>query len=1117
MYKKNIGIYCRKTPVSLISTSFIGGLFCIVLILGIDSSVFAAEKLSSSMRNYFLGLNITAEVKLSNIEVDKAALSTDFKIDVLINSPPTRRMQDKWLLPPGLGIGESRRKESLPVLRLQLAENQAQQQLVVGQVTDSQGDPVQGVTVSIKNGQTVSRTDEKGFFSINVQRQNETLLFSAIGFQRQEVSLVPGETLLVVLQRDIADLDEVVVVGYGTQKRTSLTAAISTLKGDEIASVPSANLSNSIGGRVSGVIVKQSTGEPGQDGSNIYIRGISSTGATQPLIVVDGIPRDFTQLDPNTIESFSILKDAAAVAPYGVAGANGVILVVTKRGKTGAPSLSYNGYVGFQNPTVLPNYVDAWGYATLQNAAADGAGLPHPYSAEALQKFKDGSDPDAYPDPNYRELINKNAVLTTHNIELSGGTELVKYYGSFGYQSQEGMWPKSNFKRYNLSMNLDGQVTKTTKLSLGINGRLQHANAPFTPAGRLWEIIGYTHTEHEGPLYFSNGMKGAAITSLIYGDGYSKKNTTAIYTQLSIDQDLNFVPGLKARATFAYDPITVMNKVWSVPESKAVIDKTSNPYVITQPPPSVKPSLTQGFDQTYQLTSQAGLSYNHSYEKSTLSVLALAEAKSNNAINVSLARRNYNLLVDEINLGSSSLADMSTFGTSSDAKQLGFLYRLTYDWGNKYLFEASGRYDGSYYFAPGKRFGFFPAFSLGWRLSEEKFIKDIDWIDNLKLRFSYGEVGALAGAPFQYLSTFNAYGPAYTLGGEALQGINERNEFNPNITWERAKKSDVGLDLSFWNGLLNLEADFFFEKRSNMLVAPDVIVPMEYGIGLSQVNAGVMQNSGIDATLSSRRRFSEDLEASIGMSFTYAKNKLLKVFESPTTYNNPNRRRTDRPLGTQFGYHALGFFQVSDFEADGSLKSGIAKQPWGKVKPGDIRYQDMNGDGVINDDDLTVIGNSRTPQIIYGINPNVRYKSLSLDVLFQGAAKADWLRTSFQNWAFQNGMSAYTENFDYWTPENTNARYPRITSAPTTNNNQISSWWMYSVGYLRLKSATLGYHLPAYFTKKMGFQQARVFVSGQNLVTFTKMTSYDPESTVDAYGNLYPLQKVVSVGLNITF
>ena len=989
---------------------------------------------------------------------------------------------------------------------------------IKGKVTNEKREPLEGVSVTIKGSNRGTTTDAEGKFQLSVAADdNIELEFSFIGYQTKTVKAGRQTEFNIILVELVSGLGDVVVVGYGTQKKSSVTAAISTLKGKDVASTPITNLSNSLGGRIPGVIVRQNNGEPGNDGSDIYIRGISSTGANQPLLIVDGIPRDFKQLDPNTIESFTVLKDAAAVAPYGVAGANGVILVTTKSGKTGAPSVTYNGYVGFQNPTVFPHYVSGYQFGVLQNAAAKGAGLPLPYSENALQKLKDGSDPDAFPDPNvYKDLITKNAILTNHNIEVSGGTEKVKYYGSFGYQSQNGMWPTTNDKKYNLDLNLNAQVTQTTKITFGVNGRVQNANYPSITTGRLFELIGYTHSQN-GPLYFSNGVPGTYITANLLNSGYAKINTTALYSQLSIDQDLSFIPGLKAKLTVAYDPRILMNKLWRTPTHKGTVDTTQHPYVITDGIfEQTKPSLNQSFVQSHQLTYQASLSYAKLFGKNNISALALFEAKDNDTLSLAASRRNYNLNIDEINLGSSSNADMTTGGTSSRARQVGLVYRVTYDYANKYLFEASGRYDGSYYFAPDNRFGFFPAFSVGWRLSEENFIKNISWINNLKIRGSYGEVGALAGAPFQYLSTFSAFGPAYVIGGQAVQAASERNENNPNITWERAKKSDLGFEATLWKGLLNIEADYFYEKRSNMLVNPDVIVPAEYGIGLSQVNAGIMKNQGIELSLSSSYSISKDLRVSLSGNITYAKNSLLKVFETSTTYNNPNRRVTGKALGTQFGYHALGFFQVSDFDGAGALKGGIATQPWGAVQPGDIRYEDINGDGKINDDDLTKIGDPVVPQLIYGISPSIRYKGFALDVFFQGAAKTNLYLDRQNAWAFHNGMSALVENMNYWTPENPNALNPRITSGPTTNNTQTSSFWMKNGRYLRLKSATFSYIIPSSISRKIGSQNARVYVSGQNVFTWTKLKNFDPESTAP-YSDLYPQQKVISVGINITF
>ncbi|GAB3342849.1 TonB-dependent receptor [Larkinella ripae] len=990
---------------------------------------------------------------------------------------------------------------------------------VQGRVTDgTKGDELPGVSIVLKGSTRGTTTDGSGTYRLAVPGPEAVLVFSFVGYEPQEVLVGDRTEINVGLKPDIKALSEVVVVGYGVQKKTSVTAAVSAMKGEEIATVPVTNLSNSLGGRLPGVIVKQGSGEPGRDGSNIYIRGISSTGANQPLLIVDGIPRNFQQLDPNTIDTFTILKDAAAVAPYGVAGANGVVLVTTKRGKTGTPTLSYNGYVGFQNPTAMPKYLYGYDFAVLKNAAAQYAGLPLPYSEEALQKFRDGSDNDAYSTDNYVDrLVNRNATITTHNIELSGGAERIKYYASLGYQYQAGMWPSTKNQRYNLAMNLDAQVTKTTKLSFNLNGRLQRAQYPSIGTSRIFELIGYAHPQ-TGPLYFSNGMNGTYVTGSIYDSGYQKTNTTALYTQLSLEQEIPFIPGLVAKGTIAYDPSMVMDKIWITPVRMASVNTAQKPYVFTDGIfGQAKSSLSQSYNQTQQLTYQASLNYTRSFGKSTIGALGVFEAKANDALVLGATRRNYNLTIDELDMGSSSQADMTTNGTSNYARQMGVVYRVTYDYADKYLVEASGRYDGSYFFAPENRYGFFPAFSLGWRLSEENFIKqNVRWIDNLKLRGSYGEVGALAGSAFQYMSTYSVAGPAYVIGGNAVQAIRERNQPNPNITWERAKKTDVGIEATLWKGLINLEADYFYEKRSNMLVNPDVVVPAEYGIGLSQVNAGIMQNQGIDLSIGSTYRFGQDLRVSLNGNFTYAKNKLLQVFEAAATYNNLNRRLTGKPLGTQFGFQSLGFFQVSDFDEAGNLKPGIAVQPWGKVLPGDIRYEDINQDGKINDDDLTQIGDPvATPRIIYGIAPNVQYKGFTLDLLFQGAAKTNFYYQNDAAWAFFNGMGALEDNLDYWTPENTSARNPRITSAPTTNNTQRSSFWMGDASYLRLKSATLAYSIPAVIAQRVKLQNARVFIAGQNVLTWTKMRNFDPEVS-EVNGRNYPQQKVISVGLNLT-
>lgn len=988
---------------------------------------------------------------------------------------------------------------------------------ISGRVTDASGEPLPGVTVSLTGTTIGTATDLDGGYSLTVP-EGSTLVFSFIGFESQSIAIGGRSVIDVVLGEDMASLDEVVVVGYGTQKKTSVTAAVSSIKGEEISQLPVTNLSNGLGGRLAGVIVRQGSGEPGRDGSNIYIRGISSTGNSQPLLIVDGIPRDFQKLDPNTIESFTVLKDAAAVAPYGVAGANGVVLVTTKRGKSGTPTLTYNGYVGFQNPTARQKHVTPYEFALLKNLAAQNDGLSIPYDQNALQKFQDGSEPDVFPvDDIWAELAKKNAVLTNHNIEVSGGTDRARYYASLGYQHQQGLWPSTGENRYNLTLNIDADVTNTTTLGFNLNGRIQKNWYPPIGTSRIFELIGYSHPARGGPLVFSNGMYGKFIMGSIYNDGYAHENTTAFFSQISVEQELPFISGLSFKGTVAFDPTHAHNRTWLMPVQLATIDTTQTPHVIKDGVfGQTKSSLTESYNSRYQLTFQGSLNYVKSFGRSNIAALGVLETKENNMRNFGAIRRNYDLDVDELNMGSSNQADISNSGSSSFARQLGVVYRLSYDYADKYLFEASGRYDGSYYFAPDQRFGFFPAFSMGWRISEESFMKDLRWLDDLKLRASYGEVGALAGSDYQYLTLYGVYSPAYVIGGSAVQAMSESAEPNRSITWERARKTDIGVEASLWNGLINLEADYFFEKRSNMLVSPDVVVPDEYGIGLSQVNAGIMSNQGFEFALSSNYRFSNDLQVSLGTNFTFAKNKLLQIFETSVTYENPNRRRTGRPLSTQFGLQSIGFFESEDFDDAGSLKEGIALQPWGQVQPGDIRYADLNNDGRIDNNDETVIGDAAIPQILYGISPSVTYKNFNLDLLFQGTGKRDFYLEGEGTWLFFNGMGAFENNLDYWAPENPNARNPRVTSAPTPNNTQRSSFWMENAAYLRLKNATISYTVPSVLTGRAKLQNIRIYVSGQNLITWSRIKHFDPEIS-QSMGRAYPHQKVMSVGLNVTF
>lgn len=1007
---------------------------------------------------------------------------------------------------------------------------------VSGTILDEKGSPLGGVTVAVKAKSNSTLTDADGKFNLSVPAKKSVLVVSYVGYQQQEVEVGDKTTFTIVLVPGENQLEQVVVVGYGTQKKASVTAAVATIKGSDIAAKPVANLSNSIGGRVAGVIFTQNAGEPGYDGANLLIRGTSTTGNTQPLVIVDGVPRSFNQLDPNSIASLTILKDAAAVAPYGMAGANGVILITTKRGKTGAPSLDYNGYVGWQNPTRLTKFVNAFEYATMRNAANANVGSPAVFTEEELQKFKDGSDPDLYHNHNVlKELITPNALMTGHNVSLSGGTDKLRYYGGLGFLSQKGMWGPTNYKRYNITSNIEAQATSTTKVNFSLSGRVEDRNFPGVSAGSIFYQA--FRTPPTAPLLYSNGLPGPYIGRTAYGNifnsGYTNTVGYVLLSQFSIEQQLPFIKGLSVKAAVSYDlnepggsnPAVTLSKSWRTPIPYYVVDASTTPYTynLAGNDGPAKPSYSMSYAQNQAFTYQGYINYANEFGRNAVTAMVVLESRNSKFTNMGAGRVNYNVTVPELNNGSFNATDISNSGFSGEAKQQSAIFRVTYAFDGKYLLEGSGRYDGHYAFGPGNRYGFFPAVSAGWRVSNEAFMQSVSWVDNLKIRASYGESGALpyiggSLAAFQYLNAYNLYGNSAVINGSGTQGLSELLQANPNITWERARKTNIGIDFSLWKGLFTLEADYFFENRNNMLVAPNAILPGEYGIGLAQENAASMSNRGVEFTAGTTYRPAKDLVLGLTANFTLAQNKLLQVFENSATYDNLNRRITGRPLGTQFGYQALGYFQVADDKNNDGIidATEYPVTQFGTLRPGDLKYADMDNDNQITPDDIVPIGKPSTPQIIYGFAPSVSYKGFDFSLLFQGAARRDFYIGAEAAFPFVNSASAVRETLDYWTPENPDARNPRVTPQPTDNNQQTSSWWINSGSYLRLKTGELGYTVPVSVIKRLRMQSLRVYLSGQNMLTWSKIKNFDPEISA-SNGHYYPQQRVVSVGLNVTF
>lgn len=1008
---------------------------------------------------------------------------------------------------------------------------------IAGNVKDTYGEPLIGVSVILQDSESAigTVTDPDGNFTIKITNDKSRLKFSYVGYIDQIITVGKQRTLSVVMAENSELLDEVVVVGYGTAKKASLTSAISNMKGAEVAQKPVPNFTNSLGGRLSGIISRQGGAEPGFDGAEISIRGRGTTGKTDILVVIDGVPRNnYSQIDPMAIESVTVLKDAAAVAPYGLGGANGVLLITTKKGSTGAPKLSYNGYIGFQNPTRITPMVNSYQFALLQNEAARNSGLSTlPFDDNALTNYKktvDGvadSDPNRYPNSRgIKDILKDNAILTYHNIELTGGADRFKYYISLAYTSQDSQFATTNLKRYNAQTRFDVQATETTDIVLALSGYAVDAMYPGKSAGDI--MYAANRMPANQAIRYTNGLAGSYLgrspIGYIYNSGYDKNEQTQLYTTLSVEQKLPFLKGLSIKGLMSYDPYTRYKKRWTTPVLSYTPDFSQDPVAYEEVNEG-EYALRQEHEEKKIFTFQGYINYQNTFGLHNINMLAVAERIQGKNRGDNLWRSNYPIDIDEIDQGGTAPGQLGNGGSSDNTAQVGFVYRLGYGYAGKYLAEVAGRYDGNYYFAPGKKWAFFPSVSFGWNIAEESFIKDkIPYLEQLKLRASYGESGNLAGSAYQYLSGYNLNSPSAYFGN-ATTGVNERNQANSFITWEKAQKFNVGMDVLLSKGLLSFSLDYFYENRANMLIGSTVTVPLEYGISLPDVNGGEMSNQGIEFSINSTHTFPNKLRLDLAGTFTYARNKMKQMFETNSTYNNPNRRKTGRSFDTQFGYQTTGYFTANDFGSDGKLIPGIASIPDASVAPGDIRYKDLSGpdgvpDGIIDANDETVIARSKnTPQIIYGFSPTVAWKNFDLNGLLQGAAKYNIMIEGNMRSPFNNQGTATRLMFDdHWTADNTDALYPRVTSQPLNHNTVSSSHWVRNAAYVRIKSIEFGYTIPAKITKKAAISRLRVYMSGQNLWTWTPFMDekIDPEAG-NTDGLYYFQQTAVAFGINLTF
>lgn len=997
---------------------------------------------------------------------------------------------------------------------------------VTGTVTDTNHVPLGFANVVVKDRVGLgTMTDEKGRFKITVEPFH-TLIFSYVGYTTREVPIRDNRVVNVIMQSSNTNaLEQVVVTATGPQKKVTVTGAITTVDPKDLRT-PTANITNALAGNVAGVIAMQRSGEPGSNQSEFWIRGISTFGANSAaLVLVDGFERPFNEINIEDIESFSVLKDASATAIYGSRGANGVILITTKKGKTGKINIDGKVEHTYSTRTRTPEFVDGNQYAALVNEAKITRNQEPVYTANELEILRLGLDPDLYPNVNWQdEMLKSGANINRAALNINGGATIARFYVSGSYVDEGGLYKSdaslkeyktnANLSRWNYRVNLDLDVTKTTLFRIGVAGFLEKKNYPGLKDDIWYSLVGQSPVSI--PKMYSNGLVPAYGTGnrtnpwvLATQTGYREYWRNKAETNFVLDQKLDFItPGLKLTGRLAFDANNENNinrKKW--PEQYNVEkrrDRNGNLVMHRISPESLM----------FQETSAAGERVSV-YELELRYSRAIAERHRIEGLAKYFQREQR----QTVNLGTDIINGIPRRNQSVSG-------RLMYGYDNRYLAEFNFGYTGSENFKPGHQFGFFPAVSAAWNISEEQYIKDnFDWLEFLKIRYSYGEVGNdnFGGNRFAYLSTIAA-GDGYNFGESispnAYPGLYYQQVASEQLTWEVARKQDLGIEMNL-RDLFSITVDLFKEKREKIYKQRSHLPAMVGIVSQPWANVGVMENQGFDAQFNMNRKV-RGIDFTMRGNITYFKNKVIAFDEEAN--NLPYRMTQGFRLDQARGLIAQGLFKDYD-----EIRHS-PKQTFGSYQPGDIRYKDVNGDGIINDDDIVPIGASRVPSLIYGVGMSARWRGIDFNIHFQGAGKSSYFINGPSVYPFAEGgwgniLTDVAVPGNRWiskdisgdpATENPNAKYPRLSYGGNPNNYRASTYWLRNGAYLRLKNIELGYTLPQRITRWAHINSARFYVMGYNLVVWDHLDLWDPELG-SGNGMNYPPAKTITGGLTINF
>lgn len=1021
------------------------------------------------------------------------------------------------LLTSGIGISPA---FASPESNELVTERVQQTSTINGKVTDANGEAIIGASVTVKGATSNGTiTDLDGKFNLDAPA-NATLVISYVGYKTIEIPVNRKKVLTITLKEDTEMLDEVVVVGYGTQKKATLTGSVSSVGGDDIKKMSPVNITNTLAGKTAGVIANTRTGEPGEDNADILIRGKGTLGSTSPLIVVDGVAdRSFGRLNPDDIESISVLKDASA-AIYGARAANGVIVVTTKRGKEGKVKVNYNGNLSFSQPTRIPEMLNSYQYATYVNEFDASQGNNPTYPETAMAKILDGSDPISFPDTNWWGEVAKNwATNTQHSLSVSGGNDKLSFYSSAQYMYQDAIYRNSpqDYNQYQFTTNIDAQINKAVKFSMDILGRQEVRNRG------VWsteDLFGYFLTTNPmSAPYFPNGLlrigydgvtrNAVLMVSDIPGTNKTTNNSINLKPKIRIDLDI-ITPGLYAEGYAALDYTFNNGKSVNTPYDIYSYSSATGEYTNNRDATGAI-SVNSWSNNSNTITLNARIGYSRTFNDiHRIDAFASYEQSKYQYNGLSGYRTNYlSSALPDLDFGSKVDADKDNGGNSSETARQNWFGRVNYGYKDKYLAEVTLRYDGSMNFAPGHRWGLFPSLSAGWVISEEEFFAPLtNAVNFLKIKGSWGMMGNDNITAYQYLSiySFNK-DKSYAFGTDPsyVQGVYETRTANPLVTWEKAKTWNVGFSAQFLQGKFGLDFDYFQSRRNDILITRNASVPTYSGLSLPAENLGKVKNHGFEIVTSYRDR-AGDFEWGATGNVTYANNEVIYMDEAT---NTPQwQKATGHPIDGMIMYKALGIYQTQE-EID-------ATPHLSGTKPGDLQYQDTNGDKKITWDDAVRIDKSTTPKWIFGLTLNGSWKGIDLNVFFQGQADAQQLVMPGMNMANDFYEGRWMESN---TPEqNAAAKWPRAfmkAAAVDNRNSQSSTWWLRDASFVRLKSMELGYTFPKNLTKHIGVEKLRIYANGNNLFTIDNMGIFDPEMTAGIGG--YPIQRTLTLGANVTF